>query len=167
MVLTASQLYSQEYYVDHEPKVVVVHDRQDVIYYHKYHPREIHVYEGNNEIQRTTEQVEWKQTIWFREDRYKINTEYNHIALYNIAHYLESNPCFKILITGYASKKHGSYAYNQQLAAKRCYAVKNYLVDVYNVHPNRIYVKIRGTNNPEYYIDKWNQCVIINKLYQQ
>lgn len=168
LLLFVGYTYSQQYVTELEPKIIVINEKQDVIYYHKYTPREIHIYDNQVGTNRSStislNQEDWKQTIWFREDQYKLNKTYNHVSLHNIGEFLLEHPCTTILITGYASKRHGSYQYNQQLAAKRCYSVRDYLVDYYSINPKRIYIKIRGTNNPEYYVDKWNQCVIINKL---
>lgn len=102
----------------------------------------------------------WKQTVWFHEDKYLLNTEYNKIALTNVADFMHNYSDCEIVIYGYASKRHGSYSYNKNLAAKRCVSVKAYLTS-HGIDKHRITMIVKGTDNPEYYQDNWNQCVII------
>lgn len=164
--------------VRERPKVVVVEEPNDVVYYHK-KPKVTHVYEEeerqvmrcNDEIinvdeamvkePRFTYSDMWKQTVWFNEDSYKIKLEPNKITLENVSSFLYENPDANITIYGYASKRHGSYEYNKQLASNRCRSVRMYLVDEYQIPYSRIKLVVRGTDSPEYYVDKWNQCVVI------
>lgn len=103
----------------------------------------------------------WKQTVWFHEDCYQLTHNDNYITLDNVATFLNEQINCNIIIYGYASKKHGSYTYNKILAAKRCKSVKSYLTNKYNINPSRITIIVKGTDTPEYYIDNWNQCVVI------
>lgn len=160
------------------PRVIVVEEENNVIYYHKKKsPQITHVYENNStsNYNNTNDEIiniddsnnsisydkMWKQTIWFNEDAYKINKDYNKVTLDNVARFLKEHHNVSINVYGYASKKHGSYEYNKQLAANRCISTKNYMSSEYDISPSRIKICVRGTDNPEYYVDKWNQCVII------
>lgn len=161
------------------PKVIVVEEEENVIYYHKKkEPKVTHVYEDKISASYCNESKDeiididdcnttikysqmWKQTIWFNEDAYKINKDYNKVTLDNVALFLREHPNVHIKVYGYASKKHGSYEYNKQLAANRCKMTKEYIINEYNINPSRIKLCVRGTDTPEYYVDKWNQCVII------
>lgn len=160
------------------PKVIVVEEEENIIYYHKKkEPQITHIYENALSVpnQNNTDELidveanentisyneMWKQTIWFNEDAYKINKDYNKVTLDNVARFMKEHPNINIRVYGYASKKHGSYAYNKQLAANRCRMTKNYISSEYNIDPSRIIMYVRGTDTPEYYVDKWNQCVII------
>lgn len=160
------------------PRVIVVEEEENVIYYHKKkEPQVTHVYENHQSLDcsyNTNDEIinvddnnsirynqMWKQTIWFTEDAYKINKDYNKVTLDNVANFMKAHPNVYIRIYGYASKRHGSYEYNKQLAANRCRMTKYYISNEYNISPSRIKMCVRGTDTPEYYVDKWNQCVII------
>lgn len=104
----------------------------------------------------------WSQTIWFKEDSYrKIRTD-GKIALENIALFLEEHKDAKIIIEGYASRRHGTYSYNKNLAANRLKTISHYLVNVYHINWDRIEMKVIGSDDAKYDEDSWNQCVVIN-----
>lgn len=164
--------------VRERPKTVIVEEPNEVVYYRK-KPKVTHVY-GEEEPQVTMCDDEiinvdddivrepnfsysdmWKQTVWFREDSYKIRLDANKITLDNVSTFLYDYPSATITIYGYASKRHGSYDYNKQLAANRCVSVRNYLIEKYGIPFERMSIVVRGTDSPEYYIDKWNQSVVI------
>jgi OOP family OmpA-OmpF porin len=64
-----------------------------------------------------------------------------------IADTLKANPNLKIEIAGYTDDK-GDDKYNLWLSKKRAQAVKNILVNVYNVDPRRIVAKGYGEKYP-------------------
>lgn len=141
-----------------EPNIIYSQKNESIKYTDEYDDILNVQFEDDNKI--SYDQM-WKQTIWFKEDRYEINKEYNKVTLDNVAKFLYDNPSANINIYGYASKKHGSYMYNKQLAANRCQETKLYLMHTYNIDSERISMIVKGTDSPEYYVDKWNQCVVI------
>jgi len=64
-----------------------------------------------------------------------------------VAEVLKSNPKLKIEIDGYTDNI-GSASYNKKLSLKRAEAVKNILVNVYGISPDRIVVKGFGEEYP-------------------
>jgi outer membrane protein OmpA-like peptidoglycan-associated protein len=103
----------------------------------------------------------WKQTVWFNEDCYKINRTGNKVTLDNVANFLNEHPETTITVRGYASQRNGVYEYNKKLSCRRCVATRNYLVSEYGININRIHMIFLGTDEPQYSVDKWNQCVVI------
>jgi len=65
----------------------------------------------------------------------------------NVAEVLKANPHLKIEVAGHTDNI-GSAKYNLWLSKKRAEAVKNILVNVYKVNPNRIVAKGYGEKYP-------------------
>lgn len=84
-------------------------------------------------------------------------------AIANVAAYLKNNPSATIEINGYASPD-GPSAYNDKLAEQRANAVKDVLVNNYQIEPSRITAKGRGVGDvfPK---PTWNRAsiIILNK----
>lgn len=104
----------------------------------------------------------WSQTIWFKEGSYRNIRTDGKIALDNVAIFLQEHLDAKVVLEGYASRRHGTYSYNKDLASNRLRTISSYLVNVYHINWDRIEMKVIGTDNAKYEIDKWNQCVVIN-----
>lgn len=103
----------------------------------------------------------WNQTVWFKEGSYKKLRTDGEITLANVAKFLEEHVDAKVVLYGYASRRYGTYDYNKQLASNRIRSVSNYLVNVHQIDWSRIKSCVVGTDEAEYSIDKWNQCVVI------
>lgn len=104
----------------------------------------------------------WSQTIWFKEGSYRNIRTDGKIALDNVAKFLQEHLDAKVVLEGYASRRHGTYSYNKSLAQNRLRTISSYLVNVYHINWDRIEEKVEGTDDVKYEIDKWNQCVVIN-----
>ncbi|WP_300725244.1 OmpA family protein [uncultured Bacteroides sp.] len=84
-------------------------------------------------------------------------------AIAQVAAYLKNNPNATIEVNGYASPD-GPLAYNDKLAQQRANAVKDVLVNNYQIDPKRITAKGRGVGDvfPK---PTWNRAsiIILNK----
>lgn len=138
-----------------QPNVVYVNAEESV------RPSQDEVINPNDYANTVSYSEMWKESVWFNEDCYKIDKTYNKLTLDNVAQFLKEHMDAEITIHGYASKKHGTYEYNKRLSSKRCVETRNYLVSTYGISKDRIGLEVLGTDNPQYYADNWNQCVVI------
>jgi len=67
-------------------------------------------------------------------------------AVYKLAVYIKQNPNVKVLITGHAGKK-GTDEYNMRLSQQRCDAVKDILINDYDINKSQIETKANGKSN--------------------
>ena len=84
-----------------------------------------------------------RRDIFFKINSWKIQkSEIQKVA--DIAFYLEQNRDAKVVMTGYADKGTGNATINAKLAANRANAVKEMLVNEYNVSESRITYDSKG-----------------------
>lgn len=96
--------------------------------------------------------------------RFKLNSAVvspmEMVNVYNVAEYLKANPDVKLFIDGYADKDTGSSNYNLELSEKRCNAVKNLLVEEYDIAADRLECKSFGSETQPYNTNNWNRVVL-------
>lgn len=86
-------------------------------------------------------------------------TEYANIA--NVAEWLRLNPDEDLYVIGYASRTYGTPQYNEKLSLERAQAVKDVLVNTFNIDPDRLLVHGEGDSLQPYTMnDSWNQVVL-------
>lgn len=103
-------------------------------------------------------------SIFFDTDKADIKREYED-ELFMIAKDMLRLEDTKFLLTGHCDER-GSEEYNQELGTRRAEAVKNYLVENYNIDPNRIEVLSKGKteiNSPRFHINRRVDVLLIEK----
>gem|GEM_PF-6837189 len=89
------------------------------------------------------------RTIYFETASTEIKEEYIPF-LNKLGEYLKHRPSKKIIVYGHTDSRevHFKYPSNQVLSVKRAEAVKNYLVQKFNIEPSRIEIKGFGATRP-------------------
>lgn len=99
--------------------------------------------------------------VGFMLNSYKISeTDYANLA--NVAKWIKEHPDTKVVIEGYADKDTGSTTYNQKLATNRAEAVKNVLVNTFDVNPDQLVTRGIGSVEQPYSTNNWNRVVIFS-----
>lgn len=86
------------------------------------------------------------------------------INIYNAAKFFQDNPDMDIRITGYADRSTGSATTNQRISEQRAEAVKNILVNKYNINPARITTEGGGDRVQPFATDEWNRVAIFTAI---
>lgn len=108
-------------------------------------------------MEKNTVSPAWEAIITFRQDEVVI-CENQHLLIERIASYMEKNEKATLTVKGYASPE-GSAAVNTRVAQQRADAVKNMLVDKYNIDAARITAEGQGVGDV-FSRPKWNRVSI-------
>lgn len=114
------------------------------------------------------EQVELEEVVMNAVVVFKIGSavlqDNQEINIYNAAKYFQDNPNMDVRITGYADRSTGSAAVNQRISEQRAEAVKNILVNRYNIAASRITTEGGGDKVQPFANDAWNRVVIFTAV---
>ena len=108
-------------------------------------------------MEKNTVSPAWEAIITFRQDEVVIS-ENQHLLIERIASYMEKNEKATLTVKGYASPE-GPAAVNTRVAQQRADAVKNMLVDKYNIDAARITAEGQGVGDV-FSRPKWNRVSI-------
>lgn len=84
----------------------------------------------------------------------------DYASLENVANWMKENPQATVNILGYADKDTGTADYNMELSRLRAEAVKQILVNNFNVNSNRLNVVPMGSNTQVYSTNNYNRVVL-------
>ncbi len=94
-------------------------------------------------------------------------SESEMVNVYNIAQWMKKNPTCHVTIMGYADKDTGTSQYNKELSQRRADAVKNLLVNKYNINSSRIKIQALGSDSQLYPNNNdWNRIVVFSGSVQ-
>lgn len=96
-------------------------------------------------MEKNTVSPAWEAIITFRQDEVVISPN-QHLLVERIASYMEKNPNSTLTVKGYASPE-GPAEVNVRVAQQRAEAVKNMLVDKYNIDAARITAEGQGVGD--------------------
>lgn len=115
-----------------------------------------------NNVEVIVDKTELLNAVGFTINSSKVSdTEYANLE--SLARWLNKNSDIKVLVKGYADRETGSAEYNAQLAERRANAVKDILVNVFNVNADQLTVVSEGSANGQPFTqNNWNRVVIFS-----
>ena len=122
---------------------------------------EIQVQEKNTVV----EAAPMMATVRFNINSARIRNE-EMVNVYNVAEWMKANPEQNVVICGYADKDTGTSSYNMALSKRRAEAVRDALVNKYDINPDRLTIDAEGSNVQPYKENNWNRIVIFNNNVQ-
>lgn len=109
----------------------------------------------------------WELPIHFKRNSSVLNDDVDRntcsgdLSIYSAVRFLRDHPYTNITLYAYADMQTGNEEDNYYLASQRGKAVYNRLVRNYNISPNRIHIRVMGSDTQYYSNNRWNRCVII------